>query len=743
MRGSNTKFRKLVAFFVMAAMLFAVLPIRVSAAEEEYIRIDILHHADLHGMVDNFISGSDPGIARMAAFMEYWRSQNPNTGNVHLMAAGDNYHGHPVSNFLNGSPIVWLYEFMGVDYSALGNHEFSFGSVDQARYFGQSITFLAADLFMAGTNTRPDWVQPYTILQDGDAVVAVVGLMTSGLSHLVSQAILGGFDLRTPTIGASLVDGSISLAANHNAGWVQDIEELIEFLRDNYGADAVVALTHMGTGGGHGAEANVLAYLVDGFDAIIAGHTHLLTNNVVNHIPVAEAGWHGRNVGRLSFVFDTEGNLLDITSEMSGPANLDGAPNPNSVLNFHLNEAFQDEDIQAVYNTVSAMVDRFWDEAGVFLNRVVGTRGTPGAPLTVTDNTELRNHRNAWVTELVAYHITNNTNDADWANTVQNEWVYISNFGGWRNMGPWHWDSADEVTMLDMLATMPFNNAILLFEMEGRDLLTLLNMEASGSAVLDPPEFGLNGGQPVVVAGATRGDRIADFEFNGVTRPRYNWYLANGEQISDDGTIYRVAVSNFIWGGLNANGGDRFPFPGNNHGNALGMNFISQPVALLADGSLVPWPNVPTDSTLWEDFGLMLLRDAMIATLESRMFQNIEPMPMPVVDPIIPVEPVPIETEPADPVYPVPLEIPTDVVPPGPINQATVYNIGGVQFVRLIDVIVLYGASVYWQEGARIVTVTLADGTEIVFTTGYQSSFVNPDESRIFVTFDHAVSIFY
>ncbi|MCL2215819.1 MAG: metallophosphoesterase [Defluviitaleaceae bacterium] len=616
-------YRKLSALLLAMVMALTIVAVPVTALADEpadyYTRIDILHHADLHGMIDGFISASDPGAARLAAFAEFWASQNPNRDNVVLVAAGDNYHGHPVSNYLQGEPVVWLYNFMDVRYSALGNHEFSFGSVDRARYFGEHINFLAADLFYAGTNTHPAWVQPYTIIQDGNAVVAIVGLMTNGMPHLVSQAILGGFDLRTPTAGASLAAGELTFAATFNPQWVTDIENLIQHLRDHYGAGAVVALTHMGTGGGHGAEADVLAHLVDGFDAIIAGHTHLINNRVTNGVPVAEAGFHSRTLGRLSFFFDADGNLVsDVLSELSGPANVDGAPNPNSILNFHHNPAFADANVQAVYNTVSNRIDAFWDEAGGFLNQVLGTRGVPGADLSITDNTELRNHRNQWVTELVKTHVVNNTRDADWTHTALNDWVYVSNFGGWRNMGPWHWDPQDEVTMLDMLATMPFNNAILLFEMYGRDLLTLLNIEASGSAVLDPPEFGLNGGQPAVISGAFRGERLADFVYGGVTRPRYAWYFSNGERIRDDNTIYRVVGSNFIWGGLNANGGDRFPFPGNNHGNALGMTFISHPLALLADGSLVPWPEVPTDSTLWAEFGLMLLRDAMIHTTQYR-----------------------------------------------------------------------------------------------------------------------------
>ncbi|MCL2399050.1 MAG: stalk domain-containing protein [Defluviitaleaceae bacterium] len=580
-----------------------------STSHESAFRIDILHHADFHGIIDSFISASDPGAARFAAFSELWRSQNSNPNNVVMVAAGDNYHGHPISNHLLGAPMVWLYDYLGVNYSALGNHEFSFGSVDQAQHFGENITFLAADIFYAGTNNRPAWVQPYTIIESdcGEGIIAMIGLMTNGMPHLISSAIMAPFELRTPTLR--------NAAGNTNPANIVAIEELIAHLRDYYSASAVVALTHMGTGGGHGAEARDLAELVNGLDAIIAGHSHQRNNfygeEAVNDTIIAEAGWHGRSIGRLSFHFDENGDLVNITNVLS-PAN---AMLP---ANFDITE--QPANVQAVYNEVSARMAQFEVQAGPYLNQVFGTRGIYGVEPGTTDNVEQREHRNMWVTKLVEDYVANNFNDNTWGINLNNDWVFVSNYGGWRNMGPWEWEPNTPVTMLDMIATMPFNNAILLFEMQGRDLITLLDMEASDNTDLSPPNFGLNGGQSAVVSGAFRGDRIADFipPNGGDPRPRHAWYFSNsGNRISDDATVYRIIGSNFIWGG-GAMGGDRFPFPGNSHGDALGMTFISQPVALLGNGMTVPWPDVPTDSSLWEEFGLRLLRDAMIGTLEWR-----------------------------------------------------------------------------------------------------------------------------
>jgi len=625
----------LLTAFTMLVSVFAF-PAAVLAEDSfDYdIRIDIIHHADFHGMVDNFMSGADPGAALMAAFAEFWRSQNPNRNNVVLVAGGDNFHGHPLSNILEGEPGVWIYNQMGIQYSSLGNHEFSFGSVDRARYFGENITLLAADLFIPGTNERPDFVQPYTIIQDGDAVVAIVGLMTSGMSHLISPSIYGQFDFRTPTIGVTWDTNEEELVfdSSFNQQHVDDIEALIEFLREEYNAGAVVALTHMGVRVNESGEADNLARLVNGFDAIIGGHYHIARTNHINGIPVAEAGHHGRHLGRVSIFFDAEGNMVgEIRSEMSGVGHSTNADlfNPYSIMNFNLHPAFQDENVQAIYQTVSEGVQRFWDDTPE-LYEVVGLRGTYGADESITDNTTLRDHRNQWASALVLDAVNRHTNDEDWSNTVLNDWIHVSNFGGWRNIGPFHWSPEDEVTVMDMVGMMPFDNLVVLLEIQGNDLITLMSMEASANAELDPPAFGLNGGQPVVVGGAFRGEQLEDVEIEGVLRPRFEWFFNNGEQINDDETIYRIVGSNFIFGGFNANGGDRFPFPGNNHGNALGMTVVSEPVALHVDGRLIPWSEIPADSSTWPVYGLMNLREAMIETLGVRLengFQDFVTLP--------------------------------------------------------------------------------------------------------------------
>jgi len=838
----------------------------------ELTRVDILTFADFHGNVDSMMNDNDPGAARFVAYAEWLRQQNPNPENVIVVPGGDDFHGHPLSNYLMGEPVVAMMEQLGVEYMALGNHEFSFGfarTLELAEY----VTFLASDLFYAdedididaethlaymqgdesgylrplaraaradaaavlvrtqfpdfeygtlpegmdefdvfsdvdedawyfyyiawaydaglitgdppaadGTRTfrphddvlrvefaamvartaeemlsgetefedadqiaewaedyvytayesgwitgdlegyfrplnhllraevatvlnrmlgridhndyldiieniedarefpdvalsawyfasviaatndhlltrdeygvidwmsildepaavasatsggRPDFVEPYAILEfeDGDITVALIGLMTSGMSHLVADPAMANFEFRTPTIGLQLIDGEV--AGTPNEAWVTATEDLIDFVREEYGADAVVAVTHM-----YRAEAAILANLIEGFDAIIGGHGHGTYTDTVNGTPIIEAGQHGRHMGRISLYFDgSELDEVDLWMSPAPPPLVSGGqlndPNANveSIRDFNRPAgttfdgiafpASQHPDflvypsIQEAYDTMAAIIAEFAAEAADYLDEVLGTRS-------IYSNT--RPDRNVWVTRLVLDYVVRSTEEDDW--------VYVSNFGGWRNVPPFQFGPTTDVLMREMYATMPFNNTILLYEMYGSDLLTLLNMEASSDAGVSPPTFGLNGGQPPVVSGAFRGDRLDSdaepFMIEGVARPRYQWYLtATGEAISDDDTVYRVVGSNFtqgaaaglLPGGTPVGGGDRFPIPGTIHGNALGMTFLGMPQALMQDGSLIPWNEVPTDNTLWEVQGLRTLRSAMIAQQRYR-----------------------------------------------------------------------------------------------------------------------------
>jgi len=576
--------------------------------------IDILTFADFHGMVDSEIismNDADPGAARFVAYAQYLRGENENPDNVMVIPGGDDLHGHPLSNFLLGAPGVAMMYELGVEYAALGNHEFSFG-FERAMELTDEITYLAADLFYAADHpntalrgTRPDWVEPYAVVEfeDGNITLALVGLMTRNMAGLV-PAVFGEdsfYELRTPT------------RADADPAWITAIEDLIDELRDEYGVDAVIGVTHMyvSQAGGTitGGEAPRLAELIDGFDAIIGGHSHTRSTGVLHDTPIIEAGQHGRSMGRISLDFNADGDLDDVTLWLS-PV--------NAIRDMELPVDPADP-IRAAHDRMAAVIDAYWDApiGGVtprdHLLTPIGTRSI---------YSETRADRDVWATRLVLDYVIENAEVLGGANPTYADWVYVSNAGGWRNVQPFAFGPGTEVNRGHMYGTMPFNNAIILLEMHGRDLVTLLSMQGSGVAT--GPGFGLGGATGplggAVIAGAARGARLPDEVINGVSRPRWEWInTSTGDPISDDlATVYRVIGSNFILGG-----GDRFPFPGNQWGDLLQMTPVpdSVPLALMADGSTVPWSGFVAefpDGTTWDAAGLRTLRTAMIAQQEWR-----------------------------------------------------------------------------------------------------------------------------
>ena len=71
-------------------------------------------------------------------------------------------------------------------------------------------------------------------------------------------------------------------------------------MKDNQQADVLVALTHLGESSDFKL-ANNYPY----FDLIIGGHSHTVTNQIVNNIPIFQAGSNLNNLGKIKLTLET------------------------------------------------------------------------------------------------------------------------------------------------------------------------------------------------------------------------------------------------------------------------------------------------------------------------------------------------------------------------------------------------------------------------------------------------------
>src|SRR5216117_3302489 len=91
--------------------------------------------------------------------------------------AGDEMQGTPVSNFNFGRPAIAALNAFGIDAAAIGNHEFDW-TVDtlRARMAEAHYRFLAANITDSAGTARPDWAEPFKVIERGGVRVAVIGL---------------------------------------------------------------------------------------------------------------------------------------------------------------------------------------------------------------------------------------------------------------------------------------------------------------------------------------------------------------------------------------------------------------------------------------------------------------------------------------------------------------------------------------------------------------------------------------
>ena len=99
-----------------------------------------------------------------------------------LLSSGDMWTGPYETTVLEGAPMTASMSHLGYNGAAVGNHEFDFGQhVVAERARTATFPFLAANLVESATNTAPAWAKPYVIVEqlvdDGSTVrIAIVGL---------------------------------------------------------------------------------------------------------------------------------------------------------------------------------------------------------------------------------------------------------------------------------------------------------------------------------------------------------------------------------------------------------------------------------------------------------------------------------------------------------------------------------------------------------------------------------------
>ena len=301
------------------------------------VELRLLETTDIHGHILPFDyltrhDDTSAGLARTASLIHDARRQ---AANSLLFDTGDFLQGspmtdvtaHPESEWTGPHPAISAMNALGYDAVGLGNHEFNFGldwllkALEQARF---PVTCANA-IQSAGTLPQDDktLVPQYLLL---DRTVTD----TDGQPHRIRIGVMGLLPPQITNWDHFHLDGKLTTRPI-----VETARALVPRLRAE-GADLVIALAHTGIehGTSHDAPENAALDLAEtpGFDAILAGHSHLvfpsadhagiagadIDKGLLHGVPAVMAGSHGSHLGVLDLTLQrTDKTGWTVTSSRS------------------------------------------------------------------------------------------------------------------------------------------------------------------------------------------------------------------------------------------------------------------------------------------------------------------------------------------------------------------------------------------------------------------------------------------
>ncbi|MET0862807.1 MAG: 5'-nucleotidase C-terminal domain-containing protein, partial [Nakamurella sp.] len=240
---------------------------------------------DFHGQLDPttlLMDGANisvGGAGQLATLFDQEDASLP--GPALLLAGGDNVGASPPnSSLLDDAPAIDVENAWGLDATAYGNHEFDYG-VERllAHQERADFPFLATNIVDESTGQRPDWVKPSYVTTINGVRVGVIGAALETTPELVA---------------AGATEGLAFLPA---AKAIADESKRLRRQR----IDVQIVVIHEGTANGSNTIDGIpgvpwdgpITTIADGLqdttvDAIVAGHTHRVSNLMRGHILITE-----------------------------------------------------------------------------------------------------------------------------------------------------------------------------------------------------------------------------------------------------------------------------------------------------------------------------------------------------------------------------------------------------------------------------------------------------------------------
>ncbi|WP_255509343.1 bifunctional 2',3'-cyclic-nucleotide 2'-phosphodiesterase/3'-nucleotidase [Oceaniovalibus sp. ACAM 378] len=355
-----------------------------AAAGQAHLRL--METTDLHVHVFPYDYYADKavdtvGLARTAAHVADIRAE---AANSLLLDNGDFLQGNPMGDYIayergmkegDAHPVITAMNAVGFDASTLGNHEFNYGLDFLLKSLaGAEFPVISANVVKAqGADPTKDTplVRPYVILER---------MLTDGTGekHPIKVGLIGFVPPQIMNWDRKHLEGSVTardIVATARA-WVPQMKE--------EGADIIIALSHSGIGAAEASDgmenASTALAMVEGIDAILTGHSHLVfpgpayadfagvdaEKGTLHGKPATMGGFWGSHLGVIDLMLERDGGGWRIAAHES-------TTRPISVRN-------EDRSVSALVESVPAVlasVQADHDATLKYVRRAVGKTAAP------------------------------------------------------------------------------------------------------------------------------------------------------------------------------------------------------------------------------------------------------------------------------------------------------------------------------------------------------------------------------
>jgi 5'-nucleotidase len=542
------------------------------------LTIKIVALNDFHGQLlspGSFSSIPAGGVDAVAAHVARFKTVNPRTV---VVSAGDLIGATPlVSALFHDEGTIETMNRVGLDYNAVGNHEFDEGRNELLRmqrggcnatdtntckgadvgtpvpFEGADFRFLAANV--VDTKTGRTLLAPYGIKRFGKTKIAFIGMTLKETPTIVTPSGVAGLSFKDE---------------------IETVNALVPRLRRR-GVEAIVVLLHQGGFQGSTAPnfindcsaslqndtSSPIRRIVRGFDdavdLVVSGHTHtgyncMLPNKAGRLIRVTQASSIGRVLTDIDMRVDTRtGHVLDTTA----------------------NNVIVDRTVVTPDAAIAGIVQGYSALVSPLSNAVVGTSAA-ALPNTANPAGEMLAGKLIADAQLAATS-SPATGSAE---------VAFQNAGGVRNPGFIGASYPDDITYGEAFTVQPFGNSMVTLTLTNQQIRDLLEQQfagCNGQTVQRIMQVSAGFSYSWSVSG-TCGTRIVNVSLNGTP-------VVSAGVVQNPAATHRVTVNNFM-----ATGGDGYSVLLGGTNQLGGPQDIDALIAYLAAYKA---PNAPYDPAVF------------------------------------------------------------------------------------------------------------------------------------------------